>query len=53
MATLTGFRMGRWLAGRLMKELGLVSSFMSLRTVINEVVVNMSLSRITLGGSSQ
>ena len=53
MATLIGFRMGRWLAGRLMKKLGLVSSFMSLRTVINEVVVNMSLSRITLGGSSQ
>ncbi|MCK0699252.1 IS3 family transposase [Escherichia coli] len=25
MATLRGFRMGRWLAGRLMKELGLVS----------------------------
>ncbi|MDI1005168.1 IS3 family transposase [Escherichia coli] len=25
MATLIGFRMGRWLAGRLMKELGLVS----------------------------
>ncbi len=39
--------MGRWLAGRLMKELGLVSC-QRLRTVINEVVVNMSLSRITL-----
>lgn len=25
MATIKGFRMGRWLAGRLMKELGLVS----------------------------
>jgi putative transposase len=25
MATLRGFKMGRWLAGRLMKELGLVS----------------------------
>ena len=25
MATFKGFRMGRWLAGKLMKELGLVS----------------------------
>ncbi|EHU49769.1 transposase ORF B, IS911 [Escherichia coli DEC2D] len=44
--------MGRWLAGRLMKDWDW-SVASSLRTVINEVVVNMSLSRITLGGSSQ
>lgn len=51
MATLRGFRMGRWLAGRLMKELGLVSCH-SLPTDINVVVMNTSLFRIALSDSS-
>jgi len=51
MATLRGFRMGRWLAGRLMKELGLVSCQQP--TGINVVAMNTSLSRITLSDSSQ
>lgn len=43
--------MGRWLAGRLMKELRLVSCQQRL-TGINVVVMNMLLSLTTLNGSS-
>ncbi|SUL27918.1 IS911 ORF2 [Shigella sonnei] len=43
--------MGRWLAGRLMKELGLVSCQQPI-TGINVVVMNMLLSLTTLKGSS-
>ncbi|EOF5351590.1 hypothetical protein ACK1MN_003689 [Salmonella enterica] len=49
MATRRGYQMGCWLAGRLMKELGLVSSRL---TGINVVVMNMLLSLTTLNGSS-
>ena len=51
MATRRGYQMGRWLAGRLMKELGW-SAVSSRLTAINEVVMNMLLSLTTLNGSS-
>ncbi|EGM62580.1 transposase ORF B, IS911 [Shigella flexneri SFJ17B] len=51
MATRRGYQMGRWLAGRLMKELGL-SAVSSRLTGINVVVMNMLLSLTTLKGSS-
>lgn len=51
MATRRGYQMGRWLAGRLMKELGL-SAVSSRLTGINAVVMNMLLSLTTLNGSS-
>jgi hypothetical protein len=52
MATLKGFRMGRWLAGRLMKELGW-SVVSSRPTGINVAVMSTLLSRIALSDSSQ
>ena len=51
MATRRGYQMGRWLAGRLMKELGLVSCQQRL-TGINVVVMKMLLSLTTLNGRS-
>ena len=51
MATRRGYQMGRWLAGRLMKELGW-SAVSSRLTGINVVVMNMLLSLTTLKGSS-
>ena len=51
MAPRRGYQMGRWLAGRLMKELGW-SAVSSRLTAINEVVMNMLLSLTTLNGSS-
>ena len=50
MATRRGYQMGRWLAGRLMKELGLVSCQQPDLTGINVVVMNMLLSLTTLNG---
>ncbi|GKK79272.1 hypothetical protein NUKP41_42090 [Klebsiella variicola] len=52
MATQRGYQMGRWLAGRLMKELGWSVASNPL-TGINVAVMSTSLSRITLNDSSQ
>ncbi len=51
MATQRGYQMGRWLAGRLMKELGLVSASCQL-TGISVGVMSTLLSRIILSDSS-
>ena len=47
MATQRGYQMGRWLAGRLMKELGLASC-----TGISVAVMSTLLSQIILSDSS-
>ena len=52
MATLRGFKMGRWLADRLMKELGLVSCQQPTHRY-KRGGHDTSLSRITLSDSSQ
>ncbi len=51
MATQRGYQMGRWLAGRLMKELGW-SVASSRLTGISVAVMSTLLSRIILSDSS-